>query len=131
MIINLTQHPASPEQIAQGVKNLHGDELAELKALLTIGELPSPDEIRDRAYDIAALVSSNGLGDDEEDPFFTHAMIGGAPYLMPSLERALRDVSVIPLYAFTRREAIEALQPDGTVRKTAVFRHLGFVEGVV
>jgi hypothetical protein len=31
------------------------------------------------------------------------------------------------VYAFSRRESTEAVQEDGSVRKVAVFRHLGFV----
>jgi hypothetical protein len=54
-------------------------------------------------------------------------MIGGAPYLMAPLERSLRSVGVYPVYAFSVRESVEQTAPDGTVRKTNVFRHAGFV----
>jgi hypothetical protein len=55
-------------------------------------------------------------------------MIGGAPYLMGALEKALRECGFTPVYAFSKRESIDQPQPDGSVRKVAVFRHLGFVE---
>ena len=56
------------------------------------------------------------------------AMIGGAPFLMPTLERELRAVGIIPLYAFSKREAVE--DPE-TGAKTSVFRHIGCVPGMV
>ena len=37
-------------------------------------------------------------------------MIGGAPYLMASLERALDAVMIQPVYSFSVRESVEAVQ---------------------
>ena len=126
-ILNLTQHPATQEQKAAGVVDLQGDELETLKELLTFEGIPTRAEIEDRAADIANLVMMNGLGEENDDPIFNSAMIGGAPYLMPALEMALDEHCINPLYAFSRRESVEQVQPDGSVRKTAVFRHIGFV----
>jgi hypothetical protein len=127
MIINLTQHPGTPEQ---GVVDLTGQKLAALKVALTFDTLPTPDEIIVRAEFIAELACYNGLGgDDGEDPTPTAAMIGGAPYLMAALERALLVRSIFPLYAFSVRDSAEQVQADGTVRKVAIFRHYGFVRG--
>lgn len=127
MIINLTQHPGTPEQ---GVTDLTGEELASLKSALTFGTLPDAQEIADRAEYIAELACMNGLGVDDDDPIPTAAMVGGAPYLMAPLERALRAVGIEPLYAFSVRESAEQTQPDGTVRKVNIFRHAGFVPAV-
>lgn len=127
MIINLTQHPGTPEQ---GVTDLTGEELASLKSALTFGTLPDAQEIAVRAEYIAELACMNGLGGDDDDPIPTAAMIGGAPYLMAPLERALRAVGIEPLYAFSVRESAEQTQPDGTVRKVNIFRHAGFVPAV-
>ena len=55
-------------------------------------------------------------------------MIGGAPYLMSALENALMAVGIKPLYSFSERVSMEETIADGTVRKTNVFRHVGFVE---
>jgi hypothetical protein len=55
-------------------------------------------------------------------------MIGGAPFFMEPLSRALRDAGYKPIFAFSRRESVERTMPDGTVQKVAIFRHLGFVE---
>lgn len=128
MILNLTQHPATPEQTAAGVADLAGNARALLVELLTFDAPPDAAEIADRAHDIAQLVAFNDLGDENgDDPVFLHAMIGGAPYLMAPLESALRAVGVQPLYAFSTRESVEQVQADGSVRKVNIFRHAGFV----
>jgi hypothetical protein len=54
-------------------------------------------------------------------------MIGGALWLMPALATELMDHEIEPVFAFTKRETEEQPQPDGSVRKVAVFRHAGFV----
>jgi hypothetical protein len=62
---------------------------------------------------------------------FTHckkAMIGGAPFFMSSLEKALLDAGVTPVYAFSVRDSKEEPDGNGGVRKVNVFRHVGFVE---
>lgn len=125
MIINLTQHVATPAQQEAGVIDLPEEERAELRELLTFGDLPTQEQIAERAAalaDLAAMAGDGavvGLGDA--------AMIGGAPYLMAPLERALRARGVTPLYAFSRRESAETTLPDGSIRKVQVFVHLGFV----
>jgi hypothetical protein len=124
MILNLTQHPGTPEQ---GVTDLTGDELAALKTALTFDAIPTAQEITERAEYIAELACMNGLGGEDDDPIPTSAMIGGAPYLMAPLERELRQRGVDPRYAFSARESVEQTQPDGSVRKVNVFRHAGFV----
>lgn len=127
MILNLTQHPSTPEQ---GVTDLIGEELASLKTALTFDTLPDAQEIAGRAEYIAELACTNGLGGEDDDPIPTAAMIGGAPYLMAPLEAALRERGIDPLYAFSVRESAEQTQPDGTVRKVNLFRHAGFVPAV-
>jgi hypothetical protein len=116
-ILNLTQHSATPEQAAAGVVDLPPDTRAKLSALLTFEDLPKPEELPERAVQIAQLA----LG-------CTKAMIGGAPFLMRPLEQALLIYGIRPVYAFSRRESVEEALPDGTVRKTAVFKHRGLIE---
>jgi hypothetical protein len=127
MILNLTQHLATPEQAAAGVVDLQGDQLQALKRALTFDTLPTQQEVQDRAFFIVRLAFANALGDDmDADPMPTHAMIGGAPFLMSALESALLDECVRPVYAFSVRQSVEAVQPDGSVVKTAIFKHMGF-----
>ena len=114
-IANLTQHPATPEQQAAGVVPI----ARPVSELLTFDTLPTREEMQERAEQLAEIVQQHGL---------RHGMIGGAPFFMAPLERALRSKGITPLYAFSRRESVETTEPDGSVRKTQVFRHLGFVE---
>jgi hypothetical protein len=131
MIINLTQYPATSDQIAVGVVDLAGEALASLKRALTFDELPSEQEIRERADFIAELAAMNGLGGDEgDDPFPDQAMIGGALWLMAPLAAELRARGIEPVFAFLVGEAGEVSNPDGSVRKVPVFRHRGFVPAV-
>ena len=122
MILNLTQHPATTEQIEAGVVDLPDSVRPALIGWLTFSQLPSREEIEDRAEAIALLADS--LLPEEGNPA---AMIGGAPYLMAALEAALRNQRIRPLYAFSVRESAEQVLPDGTVRKTSIFRHAGFI----
>lgn len=114
MILNLTQHVGTPDQ---GVSE--PEEKGAVKALLDFTTLPSWWEIEDRAAKLAAIAVEAGA---------ESAMIGGAPYLMASLEVALKAAGVRPLYAFSIRESVETTGPDGKVTKTATFRHAGWVE---
>ena len=119
MIVNVTQHVATPEQKAQGVHDLPGEVRKELSQLLTFEELPTRESLLTRATQVAQLIS----------PFEGDSvMIGGAPFFMPLLELVLQQEGWKVVYAFSRREAVEDIQPDGSVRKTAMFRHVGFVE---
>jgi len=129
MILNLTQHPATPEQLDAGVVDLQGDQLAELKTLLTFDTLPSRQDIQERAFSIVRLAFANALGADmDDDPIPHRAMIGGAPFLMSALESALLDECIAPMYAFSVRDSVGQTQPDGSVRKVNVFKHVGFVQ---
>lgn len=135
-MLNLTQHPATPEQRAAGVIDLPAN--AGIADLLTFDALPTRQEIEERAKAIAALALHYQCGEDRADDdgrlppgdnggYCHAAMIGGAPWLMSALERELHAVHIEAYYAFSRRESVEVAQPDGTVRKTNVFRHAGFV----
>ena len=117
-ILNLTQHAATPEQLEAGVIDLMQHDLASLKALLNFVGLPTADEIYERAYAIAALA---------ENLFAETVMVGGAPFLMPVLQKALQMRGITVLYAFSERVSIEKIV-DGVVVKTNEFKHVGFVE---
>jgi hypothetical protein len=136
--LNLTQHAASTEQVIAGVFDLvlGGECLASsfgfkpeqfgyyktLSDCLTFDELPSPHKMWSRAVLLAAVAKACGA---------ESAMIGGAPFFMPVLELALSQRCIQPLYAFSKRESVEETLPDGSVKKTNVFKHVGFVKGEV
>jgi hypothetical protein len=130
MILNLTQHVATEEQTAQLVVEPRMCK-AEIRKLLTFEEIPSKEEIEVRATKLAEIAVSEAnhyAGDTDNEIWITRVMIGGAPYLMGALEKALRECGFTPVYAFSKRESEEITQPDGSVRKVQVFRHCGFVE---
>lgn len=115
ILLNLTQHVASAEQVNDGVIDLPEREQQEVSRLLTFETPPSQEEMEARAYALTAIAHRRGA---------SAVMIGGAPFFMSSLETALRAEGLRVLYAFSRRESVET--PDG--KKTSVFRHAGWVE---
>lgn len=138
MIINLTQHAATEDQIAAGVIEPSPADKAEIAKLLTFEHHPSYRDVLDRADELGFLAERlldahfASLPKSEQELERSHgsgyhAMIGGAPYLMAPLERELSKRNICALYSFSRRESVEEIQPDGSVRKVAVFRHTGFV----
>ena len=125
-MLNLTQHNATPEQIAAGVVNAPEEYAGQIRDMLTFDSLPTRREIDQRAAalaDLAAIWSA----DDDYQYSGLDVMIGGAPFLMSALESALMDLHLIPHYAFSERKSAEQIQDDGSVRKVNVFQHLGFV----
>lgn len=115
-LLNLTQHVATPDQAAAGV--IEPADKVLVQALITFDELP--DQIRLKAYaQTLAQMARDG---------FDSVMIGGAPFFMPVLQAALQEREIKVLYAFSVRESRDEKLPDGSVKKTQVFRHAGFVE---
>lgn len=120
-MLNLTQHNATPEQVAQGVVELPSDVKEELKKLLTFNTLEETAELNERAYKIARIAKEHGA---------ERAMIGGAPFFMPTLESMLALGDISAHYAFSQREVVETTLPNGSVEKKAIFKHVGFVPPV-
>jgi hypothetical protein len=130
MILNLTQHVATDEQKAQLVVEPRMTK-EKIKKLLTFEEIPTKEEIEARAEKLAEIAVSEAsmyAGETDNVVWITRVMLGGAPYLMGALEKAVRECGFTPVYAFSQRESEEITQPDGSVRKVQVFRHIGFVE---
>lgn len=119
MILNLTQHVATPEQIAAGVVDLDAVKRSQLQKLLTFDTIPSVLDITSRALEIAEIAKAENC---------KTAMIGGAPFLMSALENALDIAQIKAVYAFSQRVSVESVTSDGTVTKTNVFKHVGFVD---
>ncbi len=117
IIINLTQHTPTAEQSAVGVVEPSPEIKSQVKALLLFKNLPDRKEIEQRADELAAIAVD-----------YESAMIGGAPFLMGALQKALKEKGVQPLCSFSQRVSVEKKMEDGSVVKTNVFRHLGFVE---
>ena len=153
IIINATQHNATPDQIEAGVCASAYEN--KLRQWLTFDSLPNRLTIQQHAQSIAGYVADQAMeivknGDFEEKhhkalqqlvgmpaycstickSFHIKAMIGGAPYLMAELEKELWHLGIEPVYAFTRRESVETVGENGEVTKTAVFKHAGFVSAI-
>jgi len=127
---NLTQHSATPEQKAEGVWDLPEYLRQELSSAITFDEIPSPKEMAVRAQQVVAIFrgGQDAISQEGMIPVGITAMIGGAPYFMAPLERALMAAGIEPVYAFSRRESEDQPQTDGSVKKVMVFRHAGFVK---
>jgi hypothetical protein len=151
MILNLTQHNPSSEQIAEGVVN--PDALSDVRPLLTIETeiLTASPDLRAEALDARvssimgclyrqlsslrkermtqALEEETAMAmDNAMSQPICSAMIGGAPYLTERLVPRLRAAGVRPVYAISERVSQEVVQEDGSTKKVAQFRHLGFIE---
>jgi hypothetical protein len=121
-IWNCTQHTATPEQREQGVVDLSDELRNQLTELLTFEELPTSEELRMRSIAVLGTIMAAGATPGDR------VMLGGAPFFMEELTHTARELGLVPVFAFSRRESVERVLPDGTVQKTAIFRHLGFVE---
>ena len=117
-MFNLTQHAATKEQIEAGVIDPQESTKECIARLLTFNTVPSQPALRGRAKTIARRCEAGT----------THALIGGAPYLMSYLEHELKARGIVPVYAFSLRISEEHTNEQGQVVKTNRFVHLGFVE---
>jgi hypothetical protein len=130
VIINLTQHPATPEQISLGV--VEPKRKSMIIRWLTFDEIPTIEEIRKHARQLAALaqweyvdlIQEKKIPEDSD----VRIMIGGAPFLMAPLEQVLCEIGLRVVYAFSKRVCEETPKPDGTVEKREIFKHAGFIE---
>lgn len=133
LAINLTQHELTQEQKedAYWVKFNSYDgtnSTIEIKRLLTFESMPNMREIQERAEKIANIAEGIFLQLDPEGALPHRALIGGAPYLMSALETKLKEKGIQPMYSFSQRESVETTKPDGSVVKTTIFKHMGYIE---
>jgi hypothetical protein len=117
-ILNLTQHTATMDQVAEGVYEVREEFKGQKVQSLNFETKPSATEIWQRATLLAKIAACHDA---------RVAMIGGAPYLMGPLERALEEMGIAAVYAFTERVSAEEIQADGSVKKVSSFKHSGFV----
>ena len=127
MILNLTQHIATPEQIEAGVFEPSAEDKKTIQKLLTFEEIPTKIEMYIRAAEMLEI--ANKYFNKHAEEGHGKIMIGGAPFFMGTLQTRLKlYAGYTPVYAFSKRESVDQPQPDGSVRKVQVFRHCGFVE---
>ena len=115
-VVNLTQHLSTTEQQAEGVFDLPEHLREKLVKALTFSAQYCRADLEAAALEVVSLVK-------EVDCH--RAMIGGMPSFMAPLERALIEAGVAVGYARSERVSVDQVQADGTVRKTAIFKHVG------
>lgn len=122
-MLNLTQHVATAEQLRDGAVEPESDVKAEIQKLLTFDRsvIEHPEQIWNRAKALVSYIK-------REYPLVNQAMVGGALYFMPALVRELKEAGIQPYFSYTDRVSQETHNPDGSVTKTLVFKHLGWVE---
>lgn len=123
-ILNLTQHEATPDQKLAGVIDLPKEAQERLRQLLTFLDIPTMEIMQLRAEALCDMVE-----EFHPDTQNCLVMIGGAPYFMPVLTATLMRRKMHPLFAFSKRQVVEEPQADGSMKKTVVFKHEGFVYG--
>ena len=121
MILNLTQHNATADQINVGINDLTVDFQVALKGLLTFPTQYTRADLEYRALQIHELVR-DFCGTSKE--VLEGVMIGGMPSFMPVLESVLISKGIKVGYACTERQSVDK-EVDGKVVKTAIFVHAG------
>ena len=138
LLINLTQHTLTKEQFSHKGENLveitfkpyNGTSKGTVdyvKHLLNFTSLPTKEDIISRATALADYAEGL-LSQAKNDGDRLFALVGGAPYLMGALETALKERGIQPLYAYSQRESVETINSDDSVTKTAIFKHIGYIE---
>ena len=122
MILNLTQHNATADQINVGINDLTVDFQTALKGLLTFPTQYTRADLEYRALQIHELVRDFCGGTSEE--VLEGVMIGGMPSFMPVLESVLISKGIKVGYACTERKSVDK-KVDDKIIKTAVFVHSG------
>lgn len=150
MILNLTQHAATPAQIAQGLVDY--PYRGELQELLTIEEEILSREpwwladcLDDKVSDLVNIaVTYQAMAVDEvrpelrgvdklmafRDAISLQVLVGGAPILMERLIPALKREGCIPVHALSARVVEEVPQEDGSVKKVSTFKHIRFMDAL-
>jgi len=86
----------------------------------------SPEQIQAGVVDLAPEARSK-LQKLAAATGASQAMVGGAFWLVIPLENALSCKRIATVFAFSQRVSEDQVQPNGSVKKVAVFRHVGFV----
>ena len=123
-ILNLTQHNSTKDQINAGIIDLPAEFKTALVGAITFPAIYTKADLERKARCVLEVVRDytgpqGGIGSIEG------VMIGGMPSFMPVLERVLSDYGIKVGYACTDRVSEDVQQSDGSVKKVAVFKHVG------
>ena len=98
VIINLTQYPTTVEMKRLGIVDLKESTYKTLLRHVVFMECPDKAKIKEVAKNVAALAYTASV------MYRTNkALIGGDPFLMSSLEKALKKVNIQPVYLFDNK----------------------------
>lgn len=122
-LLNCTKHMADDVIIGEGYKGLSFTIIdlnpRDRERVLELQDfnsgIPECGDIRRRAEAIADIAVGYGL---------KYAWVGGAGYLMPPLESALKRRGITPVYSWSKRDYMETVDSDG-VRRLEMYREHG------
>ena len=117
--MNLTLFTPTAEQSRDGVIEPDAETKNRINQLSTFTEIPTRETLERNAKEIVSMI----------DPRFDGAMIGGAPYFTPYLEKELAKNGFEAVHSYSERKVIENTLEDGTVEKKSVFTYQGLVHG--
>lgn len=128
VIINLTQHLATPDQASAGLIDMpeDGGLRAALTEALSFNHQPDQEELLRRARRVVGIMADYAGGMTALQGH--KVMLGGFSALMHPLQAACLKAGMQVGYAYLGPcEWVDQLQPDGSVLKMAIFRHGGFI----
>jgi len=118
---NVTSHNLTEDQ--KKVVEKAGFEIVELPTGLKEQWKNVPPDV-DPAYIAQLAAAVRTFMSEQLEAYPSFALVQGEPVLCFNL--ALMADPVVPLVATTKRESIEVKQPDGSVKKESVFKHVQF-----
>lgn len=120
MIYNFTQHKTTIDQLEDGICDV--DNHAFVQELLTFDDIPSVEELQERSVKLAEYAKSLNA---------EKVMIGGAFYLITRLAKEMNKRGIKVCYSFSKRHSVDEIQPDGSVVKKVLFKHVAVVDELV
>jgi len=117
-IYNLTNHIPTEEQKQDGIVELPPTIKAEIRELINFEELPSKEELQERAQKITRILLAHNI---------KKVLIGGAVFFMPILVWELNANGITPYASFSKRD-VEEYKENDTVIKKVKFKHIGLIE---
>ena len=119
--VSIMNHVLTAEQLEQA-KNFKGESLEVIEVK---GPIVDPNASKDAVYEVA----KEYLSQLPEDTHYVHVMsdFGFTVAVVTLLQTGIYG-DIIPIYATTHRVVNEVTNPDGSVTKTTLFKHVQFRE---
>jgi hypothetical protein len=118
--MNLTSFAATPGQVRDGVVDPDPEIKKRINQLSTFTEIPTRETLERTAQEIVSMI----------DPRFDGAMIAGAPYFTPYLEKELARNGFEPVHSYSERVNVVERDENGVViKEKPQFEYKGLVHG--